>query len=246
MPRQLWIDDHIEMRGDALHRSNMDGPWNESMVHFHDHFLADTLDTNLYVATENDAGTAVAIAVAIGGQCRFTTSSTASGQCSLATALNWEDDMYARAEAYFKIADVDKTAVFFGFNEVDNESATVLPIDYDGGSITVASGRDAVGFIIDADHQTSSIMCVSAAAGTPTTAVDSLSDWEDNAWHTLRVELTPDAKADFYLDGVSVGHINDALTSGTALCMFMGVGRRGATGKYVYLDRWDAWQKPGE
>lgn len=242
MALQGLIDDHIEFRQMARRRSNVEGPMLEEMVHFHDHFLGHTLDTvQLYTSTTGDSS-AIAIVAAVGGQCRFTTPASDSGACMLATALNFEDDMYAICEAKIKIATVANTHIFFGFTDATTESSPTTPIDYDGG--TVADGAAvAAGFVVDADYLSSSIIC----AGVGATNVDSGLDWADGIWHTLRMHLTPDGVAFYYVDGVSVATIADAIaTSGTALCMALTTSVRDTGGKLVYLDRWDAWQNQGE
>lgn len=243
MPRQLWIDDHIEFRGDALHRSNIDGPIQETMAHFHDHFLVDTANLDSYVVSTNGTAEEAAIAVAVGGQFRFKTGSSDKDTCSLATAINWEDDMYARCEARIKIATVANTAIFFGFSDATSESNQEMPQDYDGGSSLTTVASSCAGILVDGDYN-SSILAVSCA-GSATTPVDSTVDWADGEWHTLRIELKPE-KAYYYLDGASFAHINDAVTSGTALTMVLFCETRTTGGKYVYLDRWDAWQNEGE
>ena len=246
MTRQKWIDDHIEMRGDALHRSNMDGPWQETLVHFHDHFITHTLDTvQRYTSTAAGTNAANAIVAAIGGQCRFLTGTVDGNAQFLATAINWEDDMYARCEARIKIATVANTALFFGFSDATSETTPEMPIDGDTGTIAKgANTTNAVGFVSDADYLSSSIMC--CGTGELATSADSGVDWANNVWHTLRLELTPDAYATFYLDGVSCAFLDTPITSGTALCMIIGVATRTTGARYVYLDRWDAWQNQGE
>lgn len=244
MPRQLLIDDHIEFRGDALHRSNIEGPMSREMVHFHDHFLGHTLDTvQLYTATHAGAGDDISIQAAVGGQCRFKTSTTDSAACYLATALNYEDDMYAEVEARIKIADVSCTHIFFGLTDATSETTPVTPIDYDGGTKNTDGAAVAAGFVVDADYLSSSIMCCGKGA----TDVDSGIDWEDNEWHTLRLKLDPDAVGWFWIDSVAKAKVTDAIaTSGTALCMMLCVSTRTTGGKYVYLDYWESWQNRGE
>jgi len=160
----------------------------------------------------------------------------------LATALNWEDDMHARCEARIKIATVANTHIFFGFSDATSETTPATPIDYDGGA-KAAIAAVATGFVVDADYLSSSIMC----SGVGATDVDSGVDWTDGVWHNLRIELTPDADAFFYVDGTSVAHLASAIaTSGTALCMMICASTRDTGGKHVHVDRWDAWQNQGE
>jgi len=240
--RQLWVTDHIEFRGGAALRPNVKGPMMEQLVHFHDHFLYNTLATDLYTNTNAGTSDELIVSAAVGGQCRFKTGTGNSETMMLCTSLNWEDDMYARCEARIKLATVANTHMFFGFADATTYATPITPIDYDGG--TVANGATtAAGFVCDADYESSSILCDGVGA----TVADSGIDWADGVWHNLRMELFPDAYANYYIDGVSVARVEDAIAvSGTALCMMLCVSTRDTGGKYVYLDRWDAWQNQGE
>ena len=245
MPRQLWIDDHIEFRGDALHRSNVDGPMQPTKVHFHDHFLGHTLDTTqLYTSTAAGGGSqANAIVAAIGGQLRLLLSTSNNASQMVATALNYEDDMYAACEAKIRIDTVANTHLFFGFTDATSESTPKTPIDYDTGTINTDGATVACGFVCDADYESSSIIC----AGVGETLADGGTDWADGEWHTLRIELNPDAGAHFYLDGESYGYLDAGIAaSGTALCMMVCASTRDTGGTHVHVDYWDAWQNQGE
>ena len=243
MPRQLFIDDHIEMRGDALHRSNMDGPWQETKVHFHDHFTDDTLSTNKWLATVTNH--TIAVDHATNRHCALFTTDTTDNEASfLAGPLVWEDDQNAVAEFRIKVTDVSAICLFVGFSDATFEATPDMPIDYSGGTLAAAA-TNAVGIVMDGEDSVngaSSIVGVGVNAGALETAIDSATDWADGEWHTLRVELDPDGDAYFYLDGSAFGYMATAIASGTALCVIMAVANRGTSAETVYVDRVDAWQ----
>ncbi len=243
MPRQLAVDDHIEMRGDAKHRSNMDGPWQEKKVHFHDHFTDDTLSTDKWLATATNH--TITVNHATNRHCAlFTTDTTDNESSFLATPLCWEDDQNAVAEFRVKVTDVSAVGLYVGFSDATFETTPDMPIDYAGGTLAAAA-TNAVGIVMDGDDNvngSSSIVAVGVNAGSLETAIDSGTDWADGEAHTLRMELNPDGDAYFYLDGNSFGHMATALASGTALCTISAVANRGTAVETVYVDRVDAWQ----
>ena len=245
--QNLDISKWIRLRGLAKHGQNLKGPFQPEMVHFHDHFTDDTLCTDKWLATSAWASAAIAVEHATypGGQCRITTGTADATVEQLSTPLCWEDDQNCICEARILSADVSGVAIFFGFSDATAETSPAMPIDYDGGVLATVSGRDAVGFICDADdtvNGVSSIVAVGANAGTLETAIDSAVDWADADWHILRVELNPDGDATFYLDGERIGFMTTAITSGTHMCITVAVANREAGQNYVYIDRVDGWQ----
>jgi hypothetical protein len=241
--RQLIISDHAEMKNEAATRANMDGPWQETKVHFHDHFTDDTLSTDKWLATVTNH--TIAVNHATNRHCvLFTTDTTDNESSFLATPLCWEDDQNAVAEFRFKVSDVSAVCLFVGFSDATFEATPDMPIDYAGGTLAAAA-TNAVGIVMDGDdtvNGASSIVGVGVNAGVLETAKDSATDWLDGEWHTLRTELDPDGDAVFYLDGNSFGQMPTAITSATALCVIIAVANRGTSVETVYGDRVDAWQ----
>ena len=244
MPRQLWIDDHIEFRNEASHRSNIDGMMGETKVHFLDHFTDDTLSTDRWTATVSNHSIAVDHGTYAGGMALITTDTTTDETSHLGSAVCWEDDLNAVVEFRILITDVDAVCVFAGFSDEVEESTPDMPIDYSGG-VLAAAATNAVGIVMDADDTVNgalSIVGVGVNGDTPKTAIDSGTDWADNAWHTLRIELDPDGDAYFYLDGVGFGYMATAVASGTKLCAIVAVANRGSSAETVYVDKVECWQ----
>lgn len=239
MPRQLWIDDHIEFRGDALHRSNVDGPMQETKVIFLDHFTQYALNTFTWRSTVTNGTNALSQTTYSGGQCLMTTAASQDNQCQyLASGICWEDDQNAVFETRIRITDASGIALFAGFTDADTYATANMPIDYADNSLADAVDN-AVGFVCDWDDQTNgrnSIVGCGVNAGTPKTAIDSGTDWADNKWHTLRIELDPDGDANFYLDGVAFGHMATAVASGTKLAAMIAVANRDTGADTVYVD----------
>jgi len=238
MPRQLWIDDHIEMRGDATHRSNMDGPWQPTDVNFIDDFTDDTLDTAAWTATVTNHTIAVDHGTYSGGWCKFTLAASHDNEsCHLGGAVCWEDDQYAMFEARILVTDVSACYVYAGFSDEVEETSPDTPIDYMGGTLAAAA-TNAVGILMDGEdtvNGASSIVGVSIDTSL-NTAVDSESDWADGEIHVLRIELDPDGDATYWLDGNCFGRTAVAVTSGTKLCPMIACAVRGTAEETVYVD----------
>jgi len=230
------VQRYLDFRnGVAKHKANVKGGLQPDSVTFFTDFLEDTLDTAYWTVTTTNA--TCAINAAVGGHLRYTSDATDNESGFAAIGLNWEDDKNAKCEARIRLNDVSGVALFFGFSDATSETTPEMPID--GADGTVAKGgntTNAVGFVVDADYNSSGIYFQGCAAGTLDTIADSGVDWADAVWHTLRVELTPDGYAYGYLDGNSVGFSDAAVTSGTDLCVIIGVANRDASADTVDID----------
>ncbi len=244
MPYDLKIGGSIETTGDAKHRLNLKGSWGEVRRHDFDRFDRITLDTtNLWASYTTGATSATtAISEVQGGSCLFTTGTADNDSQALAKPLIYSGTKLAAVEWRVKITDVSGTAVYVGFSDAKYETNGLIAVAYTDAAV-VYTATDCVGFSIDADHTSaSSIICVGNKAGTPGTAVDTEVDWADGETKVLRVELDDD-DANFYLDGVPIGHIEAAVTAATLLCPILQTMTRANDGaNTVYAYRYDAWQ----
>ncbi len=244
MPNEVKIGRNIQFINDANidDSGNIYGNPSYNKVVLYDDFLSPTLDTtnDWAVAVPGDADS-IAVSAAAGGQLLITTGSTDDDSCMLSTELTWYGNKNAICEARVYITDVSKTAIFFGFSSAKSQSTGYMACSYRGGSL-VTTNANAAGFVSDADYTTSSIMCIGTKANTDDTVVDSGTDWADGAWHVLRVALVDD-EATYYLDGVSVGYCDDAITASTAACVTLQCSTRdGAASQTAYVDYIKAWQ----
>lgn len=219
MPSKFRITDDIEFLGPAARRSNIEGPLQEEMVHFNDDFTNVTLESNVWASdTTGTTGPAtIAISEVAGGECLITTGTADNDSCSMATAIIYSGSKRSICEARILITDVSGTAVFVGFSDAKDEANASIAIHYPDDSLTTVA-TNAAGFVIDADHSTSSIMCASVKADVDTTPVDSAVDWADGEAKTLRIEIDADGNATFFMDGSAVGYIANAVTAATLQC----------------------------
>ena len=248
--RNLWVEKDLEFRADATHGANVKGPMQEKKRHDFDRFTRPALDTtNLWTTyTTGTTGPAtVAISEVQGGSVLITTGTVDDDSVAMSKPVIYSGNKKAACEWYITITDVSGTGVFLGFSDEKNEANGLLAIGYPADAET-ATATNGVGFVIDADHATSSIMCCGVKAGTKDTAVDSGTDWADGETKTLRVELGGDPEGNndgavFYLDGKVVGFLANAVTAATLLCpTVQAITRANDGANTVRVRSYDAWQ----
>lgn len=242
MPRQLRIDKEIQFIGDALHARNVRGPLQERKRHDWDRFTGIALDTtNKWATSVPGTGDSIAISEVQGGSGLITTGSVDDDSCMMSGAIIYSGDKLAVVEFRITITDVSGTGLFVGFSDAKLENNNSIAIHYPADVIT-AVATNAVGFVVDADHATSSIMCGGVKADVAETAEDSGTDWADGETKVLRVELNGD-EATFFLDGVVVAFLDDAVTAATLLCpTIQAITRANDGSNTVRAHSFDAWQ----
>jgi len=235
MPNVQRIGKEILFVGDAQHGANVAGPLLLEKEVVFDECCGLAIDTTSVWDNHLDGnGDTFAVAAATGGDPRIYQIVTGDGDNEETIVhlggLQWYGADKCLVEARIRLQDVSGVCLFFGFADAVGE----MSIDYKDDSLTYTAD-DAVGFIVDADASSSSIYCVGNAAGTPETAVDSGTDWANDEWHVLRVELSTAAAA-FYLDGNPVGFMDAAITSSDPLAITIAIENRDAFADYVDID----------
>ena len=243
MANVIRIDRKIELVGDATRTYNVWGPQFEKKRHDYDRFTGVTLDTtNRWATSVPGTADSIAISEVQGGSALITTGTADNDSCMMAGAIIYSDTKLAIVEFRITMTDVSGTALFVGFSDAKSESNNSIAIHYNADSFTTVA-TDAAGFVIDADHATSSIMCASVATDVDTTAVDTTVDWADGETRTLRVVLNSDASAMFILDGVVRAKIASAIATGTLLCpTVQAMTRDNDSSNTVRVRSFDAWQ----
>ena len=219
------VQRYLDFRnGRAKHHWNVLGPMNQKMVRLEDYFTGVSLDTSKWATSLPGSSDTIAINEQQGGACRLTTGTADNDSCMLASAIIFSGTKKAIVEADITITDVTGTGLFVGFSDAKSEANGSLAIHYPVNSLTTVA-TDAAGFVIDADHSTSSVMVASVQNGSDTTPVDLAVDWGDGERRTLRVELDS-TSAYFYMwdsDGTFLlptsGHLADSVTAATLLCV---------------------------
>lgn len=241
---QVWVHDEIDFRGDGSNRGNVRGPMQEIWRHQSDRFTGIALDTtNDWAVSVPGTSDTIAISEVQGGECLITTGTADNDSCMIATAIVYSASKEAIGEADITIDDVSGTALFVGFSDAKSESNNSIAIHYPDDVLTTVA-TNGTGFVIDADHSTSSIMCEGVKAGTDATSVDTEVDWADGERKKLRVRLDTSGNAYFYIDGANVGRVDSATTAATLLCFTVQAMTRANDGaNTVQFHGFDAWQK---
>jgi|TARA_Y100000310_G_scaffold200337_1_gene200396 hypothetical protein len=235
---QKWIDFR---NGVAAQRQNVYGPMHENMVHFKDHFTDDTLSTDKWATSVPGTSDTIAISEIEGGVALITTGTADNDSCMMGTSIIWSGTKKAIIEARIHMVDVSGTGLFVGFSDAKSEANNSIAIHYPADSLTTVAS-DAAGFVIDADHSTSSIMCASVQGDSDTTPIDTGVDWADGETKVLRVELDS-TTAIFYLDGGAVASIASSVTAATLLCgTVQAITRANDGANVVRVYRVDVWQ----
>lgn len=243
MPYREHIDDYIQFRGRAKDSYNILGPQFEKKRHDSDRFTGRALDTtNRWAVSVPGTSDTIAISEVQGGSTLITTGTADNDSCMLSSAIIYSDTKNAEVEFRITITDVSGTALFVGLSDAKTESNNAIALQYPADTFT-STATNAAGFVIDADHATSSIMCASVSANTDRTPVDTTVDWADGETKTLRVRLLSDDSAIFFLDGLVVASIASSVASGTLLCATVQAMTRAADGSNtVRVHSYDAWQ----
>ena len=246
MGQDVKVDRTLKFQGDANQYPNVEGDMGSlrmASVDWYDQVALDT--TNAYTQTlggSSDLGALIA-----GGENGFKgTSGNVDNDVSfLATGLIFDITQKPAIETKIKLADVSGTIVFWGFSDATSEATPAATIDADSGTVTAAA-NDAVGFLVDADLNTSTLYCVSVlTAGTPQEAVAKIEGtnvvWTDGQSKILKVELDAAGNANFFVDGVQVARILLAVAD-VPLCEILNYGTRDNDGSNIitkrYLKRW--------
>lgn len=241
MPVESKVFKVLEFLGQSKLKGNVDGNMLEKKVHFQDHFTDDTLSTDKWAVSVPGTTDSVAISEVEGGEALITTGTADNDSCMMSTAIIWSGTKKAVGEARITITDVSGTGLFVGFSDAKAEANNSIAIEYPADALTTVASN-AAGFVIDADHSTSSIMCASVLANTDTTPVDTTVDWADGETRNLRVELDG-TTAIFIMDGEVVASILLSVTAATLLCFTVQAITRANDGSNTVRNhRADVWQ----
>ena len=211
------------------------------VVRLWDDFLGDVIADQWagYGGTDAQA-LAPAITAGIGGLLRLTggnaNTDTATDASQLEGALNWQasnGDLFF--ETRLSMSAITNIAVFAGFT--DAVGAIEFPIISAGSADTLTTtASDAVGFMFDTRMSTDNWWCVGVAGDTDATHINTGSAPVATTFERLRIEVDSAGGAFFYIDGVKVGEMDDAVTAATDLAPCIIVQPLTTTAHTVDLD----------
>ena len=244
MPSKVLIDRELKFLGAGNLKDNVVGALKEKKRHTVYRFGGIAIDsTNDWSVSVPGTSDTVAISETTGGSALITTGTADNDSCMMSTAIIYEGDQNGEVEARITIDNVSGIGLFFGFSDAKSESNNSLALHYPADSFT-SDATDAAGFVVDADHESSLIMCASTqTAGGDTTPVSSGVTWTDGQTKTLRVRMLPDDNVQFLLDGATVAQIPSSITSATLMCVtFQAITRNNEGSETIRVHSVDTWQ----
>jgi len=243
MPSSLVIDRRITFRGDALYRANIRDLFQEEKRHDSDRFTGIALDTtNRWAVSVPGTSDTIAISEVVGGSALITTGTADNDSCMLAGAIIHNGTKLSVVEFRITITDVTGCGVFVGLSDAKSEANGQIALQYPSDTFT-STATSAAGFVIDADHSTSSIMCASVNAGSDTIPVDTGVDWVDGETRNLRILVDTSGNAIFVIDGKVVAQIQSAVAAGTLHCpTVQAITRANDGSNTIRVHSFDSWQ----
>lgn len=200
-------------------------------VSFFDDFLGDLVadQWNYTEGTDGATANAAILAGGVGGVLRITTGDAGTGLAAdlacLSSELQWKASSGGlSATARLKISQITEAYLFFGFTDVASLEA---PIVSAGSADTLTStASDAVGFMFDTRMTTDKLWLVGVKGDTDAVAQNSAVAPVADTYITLRVDVSADGHASFYINNAEAGTIlMDAVTPGTALAPVLCVSK---------------------
>lgn len=214
----------------------------EQFVQFADDFLGDLLEDGYSGAGGSDPQALTpAINAQNGGVVRLVAGdsnvSAAADASVLTHALNWKAGngglfMEARIKAVSSVADF---ALNVGFTDTLGTTTVEEPFTINGTTVSGVAD-DAACFVFDTAATNDTLHAQGAKGGTDTAISNTGEALTADAWIRLGVALDSSGTATFYVDGVQVATVANAVTTTVALTPVIAVGSRTTAAKTVDVD----------
>jgi len=206
-------------------------------VKLFDDFLGDVIADQYSTGAETGgSGGSTAITAAVNGVLRITTDDQTDGdRIALTTQLNWQaSDGGMIMEARLKcVTAITYRTIFVGFTDVLAASTTVeMPIEMSGSTLT-STADDAVGFMYDTASTNDTWYGVGVKATADATPVDSTIAPVAGTYQTLRVAVSADGDAEFFIDGKLVGSVANAITASVDCTPIIALEAQGAAAAVI-------------
>ncbi len=163
--------------------------------------------------------------------------SMAANGCLVAGGTSWAaQDGNLVFETRVRFSSVGNGSLFVGFT--DQNSSLEAPITSAASANTITTNAtDAVGFMFDTSMSDDNFWLVGVANGTDAVHQDTGIAPVVSVWYTLRLEVTPEGNALFFIDDVQVGtQMLAAVTPTVLLSPTATYFSRNTTSRAVYFD----------
>ena len=194
---------------------------------------------------DTDSGITVLESDGLNGVGVFTTTNEDAHSIGLTTGLVFDVGKMAPivAECRVQFADLDTKAFWFGFSDVNGDTAILEGEQLVAASDTLTlSASDLCGFLLDAEAGTNHEDWIMAYNGGTTTGetsapnIDANDDAVAGEFQILRLEIANNGTARWYIDGVLKQTVTGAISTSTDVGLVAMIEARAASNEYVYLD----------
>ena len=193
---------------------------------------------------ENDSGITVGESDGLNGVGILTTTNEDAHSCGLTTGKVFDVGKMApiNIECRVQFPDLDTKAFYFGLTDV-NDDTTILEgnnLVASGTSLTL-SASDLCGFLIDAeatdDEDWIMVYNGGTTSGETTIAnIDADNDAVAAEWDVLRLEVSINGTARWYVNGVLKQTVTGAVSTSTDLAVLAMIEARSAAIEYAWID----------
>ena len=193
---------------------------------------------------ENDSGITVGESDGLNGVGILTTTNEDAHSCGLTTGKVFDVGKMApiNIECRVQFPDLDTKAFYFGLTDV-NDDTTILEgnnLVASGASLTL-SASDLCGFLIDAeatdDEDWIMVYNGGTTSGETTIAnIDADNDAVAGEWDVLRLEVSINGTARWYVNGVLKQTVTGAVSTSTDLAVLAMIEARSAAIEYAWID----------
>ena len=193
---------------------------------------------------ENDSGITVGESDGLNDVGILTTTNEDAHSCGLTTGKVFDVGKMApiNIECRVQFPDLDTKAFYFGLTDV-NDDTTILEgnnLVASGASLTL-SASDLCGFLIDAeatdDEDWIMVYNGGTTSGETTIAnIDADNDAVAGEWDVLRLEVSINGTARWYVNGVLKQTVEGAVSTSTDLAVLAMIEARSAAIEYAWID----------
>jgi len=193
---------------------------------------------------ETDSGITVGESDGLNGVGILTTTNEDAHSCGLTTGKVFDVGKMApiNIECRVQFPDLDTKAFYFGLTDV-NDDTTIL----EGNNLVAASGTltlsasDLCGFLIDAEATDDEDWIMVYNGGTTTgettiANIDADNDAVAGEWDILRLEISINGTARWYVNGVLKQTVTGAVSTSTDLAVLAMIEARSAAIEYAWID----------
>ena len=193
---------------------------------------------------DNDAGITILESDALNGVAQMVSPNASDNDAIfLTTATMFDVGLMGTivAEARVRLPDLDTKEVFFGFSDLNSDTHSMEGVLIHGtGTTTTLTASDLVGFHWSSEYTDDDDWHGVYNGGTTTgQTVSTSTDLDDDAvageFQVLRLELAPNGRVDWYIDGVLKQTVAGAVSTSVDLACQLGVEIKG-TGSNELLD----------